>query len=490
MMGPVPASRESLPMLMDLYELTMARGYLEEGVGQTPTAFDVFYRRNPDGGGFAIFAGLEQILDYLETLRFTPNDVAYLRSLGLFTEGFLSWLAGFRFSGTVTAVPEGTVVYPDEPLMTVCGPVMEAQLIETAILNQINHQTLIATKARRMVAAAKGRSVADFGARRAHNADAALYGARAAYIGGVDSTATVLAGQLFGIPVSGTMAHSWVMFHDSEHDAFERFARSYPEDCVLLVDTYDVLKSGVPNAIRVAREVFEPEGHRLKGIRIDSGDLAYLSKEARRMLDEAGLGDCAISVSNSLDENTIRSLIDQEAPIDAFGVDERLATAKSDPVFGAVYKLVAVGKDRACIPRIKVSETFEKITNPGRKKLWRVYDAQGCSVGDLITSPEEDPREGKSFRYIDPRSPWKEREFVGCSYRELHEIVIEGGKRVAAPRPLEDIRAYVTRQLEDEVWSEEQRLENPHAHYLDMSLDYYQTKISLLGESRRPHRAP
>lgn len=382
----------NLSMVMDLYEMTMANGYFHTADIYDPVTFDVFYRKNPDGGGFAIFAGLEQVLDYLEGLHFGPEDIDYLRSLRLYDEQFLEWLAHFRFTGTVTAMPEGTIVYPNEPLVTINAPLIEAQLVETAILAQINHQSLIATKARRIVQAAKGRAVSDFGARRAHNMDAAVYGARAAYIGGVDSTATVLAGQLFGIPVSGTMAHSWVMYFDDEYTAFKHFAEIYPDQAVLLVDTYNVLTSGVPNAIRVAKEVLEPMGKRLAGIRLDSGDLAYLSKEARRMLDDAGLTDCRIVVSNSLDEYTIRSLLDQGGCIDSFGVGERLITAKSDPVFGGVYKLTAVHHGQACRPKIKLSESFEKITNPGRKKIWRIYDASGHARADLLTNPDEKPR--------------------------------------------------------------------------------------------------
>lgn len=470
----------STAMFMDLYEMTMANGYFAEGTGDDRVVFDVFYRNNPDGGGFAIFAGLEQVLDHLEGLCFSDDDLTYFRSLGLFDERFLSWLASFRFRGDVVAVPEGSIVYPNEPLLTVYAPLIDAQLVETAILTQVNHQSLVATKAQRIVRAAEGRPVFDFGARRAHNMDAAVYGARAAYIGGVSGTATVQAGQLFDIPVSGTMAHSWVMYHDSEFEAFNRFAETYPDDCVLLVDTYDALRSGVPNAIKVADEVLAPLGKRLKGIRIDSGDLAYLSKRARLMLDDAGLDDCIIVASNALDEGTVQSLVRQRAPIDSFGVGERLITAKSDPVFGAVYKLVAVRKDEACCPKIKVSETFEKITNPGRKKLWRVFDREGRAVADLITLPEEDPSAQPAFPYIDPTKPWAKPSFEAHTFQPMHEEVMVGGHRVA-PRPsLESIRDHVRRQLETEVWPEELRFENPHAHFLDMSPRYYEMKMSLL----------
>ena len=474
----------NLSMLMDLYEMTMANGYFEEQREDEYVTFDVFFRKNPDGGGYAVFAGLEQVLDYLEKMHFSAEDIDYLRSLGLYREEFLRWLSQYRFRGTVTAVPEGTIVYPNEPILTVNAPLLDAQLVETAILSQINHQSLIATKTRRIVQAAEGRSVSDFGARRAHNADAAVYGARAAYIGGADSTATVLAGQQFGIPVSGTMAHSWVMYHDDELTAFRRFAEVYPDDTVLLVDTYDVLNSGVPNAIRTAKEVLEPQGKRLRGIRLDSGDLAYLSKAARAMLDEAGLADCKIIVSNSLDESTIHSILEQGGCIDGFGVGERLITAKSDPVFGAVYKLVAVHRDKVCQPKIKISETFEKITNPGRKRLWRVYDAAGYAVADLITLADETPDLSRPYAFVDPNKPWKQNTFTGCTLRPLRQTVMRNGKRVGNAPALEEIRAYVRRQLTHEIWQSEQRFVNPHTHYLDMSPAYYEMKMELLRQSR------
>ena len=473
----------NLSMMMDLYEMTMANGYFAEQRADDFVTFDVFYRKNPDGGGFAIFAGLEQVLDYLENLHFEQADIDYLRSLHLYSEDFLRWLSGFRFRGNVTALPEGTIMCPDEPILTVNAPLVDAQLVETAILTQINHQSLIATKTQRIVRAAEGRIVSDFGARRAHNIDAAVYGARAAYIGGADGTATVMAGQRFGIPISGTMAHSWIMYHDDEYTAFRRFAERYPDNTVLLVDTYDVLESGVPNAIQVARDVLIPRGKRLRGIRLDSGDLAYLSKEARRMLDEAGLEDCKIVAFNSLDEFTNRSILDQGDRIDSFGVGERLLTAKSDPVFGAVYKLVAVHKDRACQPKIKVSETFEKITNPGRKRLWRVYDDKGYSIADLLTLAEETPDFSRDYPYIDPEKPWKQRSFSNYTIRELQETVMLNGKRVKPSLPLEEIRSYVKRQLADEVWQEEQRFENPHHHFLDMSPTYYGMKMEILKKA-------
>lgn len=480
----------NLAMIMDFYELTMSNGYFaqwqqDDGMRTARAAFDVFYRRNPDGGGFAIFAGLEQVLDYIENIRFSDEDIEYLRSQGLFSEEFLAYLRDFRFTGDVYAFPEGTVMYPNEPVMTVVAPLIDAQLIETAILLQINHQSLVATKARRIVQAANGRAVSDFGARRAHNMDAAVYGARAAYIGGAAGTATVLAGQMFDIPVSGTMAHSWVMYFEDEYTAFRKYAETYPDAAVLLVDTYDVLNSGIPNAVRVAKEVLAPMGKRLKGIRLDSGDLAYLSKKARKMLDAAGLSDCKIIVSNSLDEYTITSILNQGGKIDSFGVGERLITAKSEPVFGAVYKLAAVEQDGVFKPRIKVSENAEKITNPGVKQVYRIYDENGKSVADLLARADEEVDLTKPYRYIDPARPWAVRHFENCTCRKLQEKVMENGRALGGQKTIGEIRAYVQKQLEDEVWQEEQRFENPHLHYMDMSPALYELKMELLTSVRR-----
>lgn len=474
----------NLTMVMDLYEMTMANGYFCDQDMEIRVAFDVFYRKNPDGAGFAIFAGLEQMVEYIENLHFSKEDIAYLRGLKLFREEFLEYLEKFKFSGDMYAFPEGTIMYPNEPIITVVAPLLDAQLIETALLLQINHQSLIATKTRRIVKAADGRRVSDFGARRAHNMDAAVYGARAAYIGGADSTATVLAGQAFDIPVSGTMAHSWVMFYKDEFEAFKHYAQNYPDSTVLLVDTYDVLKSGIPNAIRCAKEVLEPMGKRLKGIRLDSGDLAYLSKKVRKMLDEAGLEDCRIIVSNSLDEYTISSIMKQGGCIDSFGVGERLITAKSDPVFGAVYKIVAVEENGQFVPRIKISENVEKITNPGLKKIYRVYDENGKSVADLIAKIDEEVDFSKPFRYVDQNKPWKNRTFEGCTAKELHIPIFINGECVYEFPALNEIREYVSKQLTDEVWQEEQRFENPHTHYMDMTPDYYDMKMQLLYDSK------
>lgn len=477
--------RRNISMLMDLYEMTMAHGYFTKQDNTDRVAFDVFYRRNPDQGGFAIFAGLEQVVDYLLNLHFDEEDIAYFKSLHLFSDEFLEYLSNFKFTGDVYAFKEGSIIYPNEPILTIVAPLIDAQIAETAVLTMINHQSLIATKANRIMRAAGGRIVSDFGARRAHNVDAAVYGARAAYIGGVHGTATVLAGQQFDIPVNGTMAHSWVMYHDSEYEAFKAYAEVYPESSVFLVDTYDVLNSGIPNAIKVAKDVLEPKGHRLKGIRLDSGDLAYLAKHARNMLDNAGMEDCKIMASNSLDEYTITSILSQGGPIDIFGVGERLITSKTDPVFGAVYKIVGIEKQGKWEPRIKVSESVTKITNPGLKNVYRVYSAEGKAIAELLTLPGEKPSTDSPYCYIDPEKPWKELYFENCTFKNMQELVIKDGKQIVKPPTLKEIRAYVQDQLTHEIWEEEQRFENPHSHYLDMSPEYYHMKMDLLNRIGR-----
>ena len=479
--------KRNLSMMMDFYEMTMSYGYFHQPNRDVRVAFDLFFRSVPDQGGYAIFAGLQHVIEFVENLSFSDADIAYFRKQNLFSEEFLDFLRGFRFRGDIYAMPEGTIIYPNEPLMTIVAPIIDAQLVETAILAQINHQSLVATKASRIVRAAEGRKVADFGARRAHNMDAATYGARAAYIGGIDMTATVSAGQQFNIPISGTMAHSWVMFFEDEYTAFKKYAEIYPQATVLLVDTYDVLHSGIPNAIRIAHEVLAPQGHRLAGVRVDSGDLAYLSKRIRKMLDKAGLEDCKIILSNSLDEFTISSLLLQGARVDSFGVGERLITAKSDPVFGAVYKIVAVEEDGVFQPRIKMSENVEKLTNPGLKDIYRIYDHHGKAVADMIAVQGEQIDLTQPFRYVDPRKPWKNRFFEGGSAVNLRRLYVRDGERVEDLPPLEEIRAYVRRQLAEEIWPEEQRFENPHSHYLDMTPDYYELKMGLLEEVRGKH---
>ncbi len=472
--------KRNLTMVMDFYELTMTNGYFREQDKSTRVVFDVFYRKNPDGGGYSIFAGLEQIIEYIQDLHFDADDIEYLRGFGIFDESFLQYLADFKFEGDIYSFPEGTIMYPNEPVITVVAPLLDAQLIETGLLLQINHQSLVATKASRIVYAARGRGVSDFGARRAHNMDAAIYGARAAYIGGVNSTATILPGKMFNIPVVGTMAHSWVMYYKDEFTAFKKYAETYPDETILLADTYDVLKSGIPNAIRVAKEVLEPMGKRLLGVRIDSGDLAYLSKKARKMLDEAGLSDCKILASNSLDEFTIDSLIKQGGKIDSFGVGERLITSKSEPVFGAVYKIAAVNTDGKFEPRIKVSENVEKITNPGFKRIYRIFDETGKSVADLIAAHDEEIDLSEPFRYVDPITPWRQRCFENCTCRELQVPIFKDGEKVYDLPSLEEIREYVARQKNEELWDEELRFENPHVHYLDMTPNYYAMKMELL----------
>ena len=479
--------KRNLSMMMDFYEMTMSYGYFHQPNRDVRVAFDLFFRSVPDQGGYAIFAGLQHVIEFVENLSFSDADIAYFRKQNLFSEEFLDFLRGFRFRGDIYAMPEGTIIHPNAPLMTIVAPIIDAQLVETAILAQINHQSLVATKASRIVRAAEGRKVADFGARRAHNMDAATYGARAAYIGGIDMTATVSAGQQFNIPISGTMAHSWVMFFEDEYTAFKKYAEIYPQATVLLVDTYDVLHSGIPNAIRIAHEVLAPQGHRLAGVRVDSGDLAYLSKRIRKMLDKAGLEDCKIILSNSLDEFTISSLLLQGARVDSFGVGERLITAKSDPVFGAVYKLVAVEEDGAFQPRIKMSENVEKLTNPGLKDIYRIYDHHGKAVADMIAVQGEQIDLTQPFRYVDPRKPWKNRFFEGGSAVNLRRLYVRDGERVEDLPPLEEIREYVRRQLAEEIWPEEQRFENPHRHYLDMTPDYYELKMGLLEEVRGKH---
>lgn len=483
------ADKRNLTMVMDLYELTMANGYFNDGDMEARVAFDVFYRKNPDRGGFAIFAGLEQIVEYIENLHFSTEDIAYLRSLNTFTNAFLDYLKNFQFQGDLYAFPEGTIMYPHEPVITVIAPLIDAQIVETAILAQVNHQSLVATKTARIVKAAAGKLVSDFGARRAHNMDAAIYGARASYIGGAAGTATVLAGQMFGIPVSGTMAHSWVMYYKNEFEAFKNYAVNYPDNTVLLVDTYDTIQSGIPNAIRVAHEILEPMGKRLKGVRIDSGDLAYQSRKVRKMLDEEGLTDCKIIVSNSLDEHTISSLNIQKACIDSYGVGERLITgATSDysdetlALLGAVYKIAAVEENGTFAPRIKISGTVEKITNPGLKKVYRIYDHNGKAKADLIAKADEDVDMSHDFRFVDPQMPWRNMKFTGCTAKPLQVKIFENGKRVYELPTLEEIRSYVKKQLTEEIWEEEQRFINPHIHYMDMTPDYYELKMSLLHE--------
>ena len=468
----------NLTMLTDFYELTMADGYFETGMAEDIAYFDMFFRKIPDGGGFSIMAGLEQTIDYLKNLKFTEEDIEYLRSKNMFCEEFLDYLRNFEFKCDVWAVPEGTPVFPHEPIVTVRGPVMQAQFIETMVLLTINHQSLIATKANRIVRAAKGRPVMEFGTRRAHGAEAAIFGARAAYIGGCAGTACTIADRDYGIKALGTMAHSWVQMFPDEYTAFKKYAKIYPQNCTLLVDTYNVLKSGVPAAIRVFKEM-KPES---MGIRIDSGDVAYLTKKARKMLDDAGLQDCKIVVSNSLDEYIIRDVILEGACIDSFGVGERLITAKSEPVYGGVYKLAALETNGELIPKIKISENVEKITSPGFKGLFRLYDkTTGKARGDVITVAGETVPEQDEYVIFDPNAVWKKTKVTNYTVRNLQVPIFKAGKCVYDSPSIEEIKAYCKEQI-DTLWDETLRFENPQTYYVDLSQKLWDMKHKLLEE--------
>ena len=474
--------RLNLTMLTDFYEITMANGYFETGMADNIAYFDMFFRRVPDGGGYAIMAGVEQVIEYLKNLKFTEEDIEFLRKKNLFCDEFLDYLANFKFTCDVWAVPEGTPIFPHEPILTVRGPVIQAQFIETMILLTINHQSLIATKASRIARAAMGRPVMEFGTRRAHGGDAAIYGARAAYIGGCAATACTIADRDFGIKSTGTMAHSWVQMFPDEYSAFKKYAEIYPENCTLLVDTYNVLKSGVPNAIKVFKELKPAK----MGIRIDSGDVAYLTKKARVMLDEAGLTDCQIVVSNSLDEYIIRDVIMEGACIDSFGVGERLITAKSQPVFGGVYKLVALETDGVTVPKIKISENIEKITNPGFKNLFRLYDKDtGKARGDVITLAQETVPEQEEYEIFDPNAVWKRTTVTNYYVRDLHVQLFDKGECVYESPSVDEIREYCQQQLET-LWSETLRFENPQTYYVDLSQRLWDMKNNLLsGHSKK-----
>ena len=476
--------RRNISLLMDFYELTMSNGYFLNNKKDEIAVFDLFYRTNPDNAAYSIFVGLEDIIDYINNLSFTDEDIKYLKELNIFDEDFLKYLRNFKFKGDIYSFKEGSIIYPNEPILTVVAPLIDCQLIETSLLLLLNHETLIATKTNRIVLSAKGRGVSDFGARRAHNADSAIYGAKASYIAGANSTATTLAGKLFGIPVSGTMAHSWVMSFDSEYDAFLEYARVYPENTVLLIDTYNVIKSGVVNAIKVAKDYLIPNGHRLKGVRIDSGDLAYLSKKVRAILDKNGLEDCKIIVSNSLDEYKIQSLIDQGAKIDSFGVGENLITAKSNPVFGGVYKLVAIkNKNGELVPKIKMSETVEKITNPGFKDVYRIYNENNQAIADLLTLHGETVDLQKEGSVVDPNKPWKKINFEGCYLKNMRVKVFEKGEQIYKCPTIEETKKELARIIKDELWDEEKRFIMPHTHYLDYSKAYYELKVRLMSEN-------
>ena len=471
----------NLTMLCDFYELTMGNGYFENGFKDRICYFDVFFRQCPDGGGFAIAAGLEQIIDYIKNLHFAPEDIAYLRSRNLFSEEFLSYLENFRFTGDIWAVPEGTPIFPKEPIMVVRAPAIEAQLIETFILLSINHQSLIATKANRVVRAAEGRTVLEFGSRRAQGADAAILGARAAYIGGCNGTACTISDQLYGVLAGGTMAHSWVQMFDTEYEAFKTYCQLYPHNATLLVDTYNTLQSGLPNAIRAFNEVLKPLGITKCGIRMDSGDMAYLSRKARKMLDEAGWTECQISVSNALDEYLIENLLHQGAKIDMFGVGERLITAKSEPVFGGVYKLVAVEKDDGTIvPKIKISENIGKITNPHFKKLYRFYgNDTGKAIADYMCLYDETVDDSGEMEIFDPEATWKTKTVYNFTARQLLVPIFKGGQLVYQCPDLQQVRKYCLEQV-DTLWDEVKRFDNPHTYYVDLSQKLWDIKNDLL----------
>lgn len=479
-------SDRHLTMLCDFYELTMARGYFHSSIKDKIAYFDVFFRKVPDGGGYAICAGLEQIIEYIKSIKFEQSDIEYLRSKNIFDEEFLAYLSTFKFTGDIWAVPEGTVIFPNEPILTVRAPAMEAQFIETFILLIFNHQCLVATKASRIVRASQGRAVSEFGSRRAHGPDAAIYGARAAYIGGCNSTACALADIMFGVPAGGTMAHSWIQMFDTEYEAFKTYCQLYPKNPTLLVDTYNVLESGVPNAIKVFKEVLSEEERQNCAIRLDSGDITYLTKKIRKMLDEAGLPKCRITVSNSLDEYIIRDILIQGAKVDAFGVGERMITSKSEPVFGCVYKLSAIENENGeIIPRIKISENIIKITNPDFKKLYRFYSKDtGKAEADLLTVHDEVINKDEPYELFDPVHVWKRKLMENYELREMLVPIFVNGNCVYKSPSVSEIRETCKRELES-MWDEVLRFENPHNYYVDLSQKLWDKKHSLLKKRHK-----
>ena len=476
---------QNLTMLCDFYEFTMANGYFETGYYKKKVYFDVFFRTVPDGGGFAIAAGLEQVIDYIQNLHFSPEDLSYLRGKGCFSERFLQYLKEFHFTGDLYAVPEGTPVFPGEPILTICAPAIEAQIIETFVLLSINHQSLIATKANRIVRAAQGKTVLEFGSRRAQGADGAVLGARAAYLAGCGGTACTLTDSLYGVPAGGTMAHAWVQMFDSEYEAFAAYCKLYPNNAILLVDTYDTLKSGVPNAIRAFRDILVPQGITSFGIRLDSGDISYLSKKARAMLDEAGFPNCKIVASNSLDEYLIRDLLMQGAQIDTFGVGERMITAKSSPVFGGVYKLVAIEDDGKIVPKIKISENVAKITTPYFKKVYRLFSKEtGMALADVLTTYDEKINDDEPYEIFDPGNTWKRKTISNFETRELLVPIFKNGECVYELPPLGEIKEYCKAET-DKIWDEVKRFENPHEYYVDMSQKLWDIRYKMLSENSK-----
>ena len=475
-------NQEKLELITDFYEFTMSNGYLLKNMNDI-AYFDIFFRNIPDKGGYAIVAGLEQIIEFIENLKFDEEDIEFLRSKKIFSEKFLNYLKDFKFSGDIWAIPEGTVVFPGEPLVTIKAPMIEAQLLETVLLLMINHQSLIATKTNRIVKEAGGRPVMEFGARRAHGTSAAIYGARAAIIGGAVGTACTLTAKKFNIPASGTMAHSWVQSFDSEYEAFKTYAEIYPEGCTLLVDTYNTLESGVPNAIKVFDEVLKPQGIRPVAVRLDSGDLAYLSKKVRIMLDKAGYEDCKICVTNSLDEYLISSLIKQGAKVDLFGVGENLITAKSDAVFGGVYKLAAIEKNGKIIPKIKISENVDKITNPSFKKVYRFYSKNtNYALADVVALADEEINENE-YEIFDPQAPWKKKTLSNYYVKPLAKKIYDGGKLVYKSPTLSEIATYKKAQL-NTIWEEVKRLDNPQKFYVDLSKKLWDLKDNMLKNKK------
>ena len=474
----------NLSLLCDFYELTMGNGYLKAGYQDRITYFDVFFRDVPDNGGFAICAGLDQFIDYVENLRFSEEDIGYLRSKGLFSEEFLDYLRHFQFTGDIWAIPEGTPIFPREPILTVRAPAIQAQLIETFALLCLNHQSLIATKANRIVRAAEGRTVLEFGSRRAQGTDAAITGARAAYIGGCKGTACALSDRVFGVPAGGTMAHAWVQMFPSQYEAFKTYCEIYPHNAVLLVDTYNTLKSGVPDAIRAFNEVLKPLGVTKCGIRLDSGDITYLSQQARKMLDEAGWTECEISASNSLDEYIIRDLLLQGAKVDMFGVGERLITARSEPVFGGVYKLAAVEDEKGqIVPRIKLSENVTKITNPHFKKVYRLFDREtGKAEADYIAVYDEVVDDTLPLELFDPEATWKRKTLENYRAVPLLRTIYRGGQLVYRRPGLQEIQRYCEEQVET-LWDSVKRFENPHNYYVDLSLRLWTIKEEQLRKN-------
>lgn len=468
-------------MLLDFYELTMANGYFLEGKKNEIVYFDLFYRSNPDQGGFALFAGLERIVKYISDLHFSEEDITFLRSKNVLDEDFLLYLKNFSFSGDIISFQEGSVIFPNEPIVTVKSNIIEAQLIETFLLQTINHQTLIATKAVRIRYAAKDKVVIEMGARRAHGIDSSIQGSRAAYIAGINETSNVIVEQLYGVPSGGTMSHSWVQSFDEEYDAFKAYAKHYPKNTVLLVDTYNTLKSGVPNAIRVLKEILFDNVEASYGIRIDSGDLAYLSKKARIMLDDAGLIKCKIIVSNALDEFSIKTLLEQGAPIDIFGIGERLITSKSEPVFGAVYKIVAKEVNGVIKPIMKISDNPNKITTPHFKKVYRVMDKNNGPVADYVTLYNEVIDQTKTLVLFDPNHPWKRKEINNYILKDIRKTIFKDGKLVYKLPELKDIQLFAKENIE-ELWTEMRRFSHPHKYYVDLSQKLWDVKHNLIKE--------